>query len=131
MRAILSADHINVDRPLMRKLVSLAFVAAGILVSEQVVLGLYRIWWVREYPGIGDPVLGRPAPRWIVRDALFRELTAAPNTWGRLFGRGRLWAGWGAFLINAWELVAASLAAYLLIRSGAVLYRKAILSEAS
>jgi|CZKI01.1.fsa_nt_gi hypothetical protein len=111
----------------MKKLVALISIGAGVLVAEHALVRLYRVWWVRWYPGIFDLPINRiRPPNFVVRDGLGRELTVAPAHFGSLFGRDHLWAGWGNFEIDVWVLLASSLLAYLAIRIGVLLFEKSV-----
>ena len=103
----------------MKKLASFLLVASGVLVAEQVVLRLYRIWWVRWWP--------LESPAGYVTDGLGRQLVPTPSFAGPLFGCQHHWIGWSMLIVDFWELTAGALCAYLLIRVGSLWFEKSVL----
>src|SRR4051812_18498512 len=112
----------------MKKLLALVLIAIGVLIAEATVIRLYEIWWIREDPFIPEPMPGRPySVDETIRDGLRRPLVPAPAFAPLVFGRRGLWIGWDMIVVDVWQILARSLAAYLLIRAGAFCFEKAVL----
>ena len=114
----------------MKKLLSIVLIAIGVLITEKTIIRLHEIWWIREDPFIPEPMPGRPYyVDETVRDGLRRPLVPAPGFAPSIFGRRGLWIGWDMIIVDIWQILARSLAAYVLIRAGALYFEDAVLKK--
>ena len=102
----------------MKKLASIALIAAGALVAEQAVLRIKAIWWTRWY------ALESAA----VTDGLGRGLSPTPKFAGALLGRHAVWNR-DMLLVDISYIVVTVLCAYLLVRFGVLLFEICVLKE--
>ncbi len=105
----------------MKKLASLALIAASVLIIERVCVRLYDVWWVRSWP--------MNAPVGYVSDGLGRQLRPAPEFASALLGNQRVWVGWDMMVADVWQFTAAALCAYVLLRVGVLCFEKSVLKK--